>query len=754
MGGLARIAARGLVAVARGGASAATKLKNRYPNAIGVSRGSNGAPIIINPASTGAKSRIIDTIKNNKLKVLVGGAGALAVAPELLSAPGAAMDAFAGGEGDAEVWLHAAPEAGRTLFYPVTGNGNYDDVAGVDELDAATQELNQATFGYDSESVRSFCDGACTGGCVDTITTPALFSSDAYTAYYTDVSDALEQTTSMMNNNSEESWVQALIQSRYGSGGTLDVSDFSDKFGAIVTATQPLYETTNSSGSETHTALRTLVKNIRANLAAGYADGESGFSWGDFAKDVGGGAALGAVFGSGVLSAPGALIGGGIGLGQNMVSSIVNDRFPEEGVAALEESWSTASASVSSALEANDEAIVRFNEAVSKLVITENAPSDDSMGGIIPTKKDDTPEKKKKEDDTPKVLGTPLSPVTTSPSTPSTPSTPADKDLGTENDPFKDWMENTPTPSTGNGSSPFSSPGMSDPGMSSGSPTSTPGLGDLGQTPTEDISPLSDAEEEPLEDMESLSEPLEDAELEEAPLDEAPIDGETELSEDETTEGEEEPVDGTEEEPPVEEGDVPAEPTDEEKRTVELADGRMVTFPNEQLADMVREMVAAGTENPTSVYMAADAAGFDLPPMGQDIGSPISSMDIQEGDIVNGPDGMGVYVGNSEVLMENGEIRPVEEVSRVEDGSHGVFRLEGGDESPADALSGTPQEVGAEPSVASEEGTSVNASGGEPGMPGNDAPDVTTADTDSSVPSEDGSTDSFTGTDPLDALGL
>ena len=747
MGGLARIAAKGLVAVAKGGASTATKLKNRYPNAIGVSRGSNGAPIIINPASTGAKSRIIDTIKNNKLKTLVFGAGALTMAPELLSAPGAAMNAVVGGEGDAEVWLHAAPEAGRTLFYPVTGNGNYDDVAGVDELDAATRELNQATFGYDSESVRSFCDGACTGGCVDTITAPALFSSDAYTKYYGDVSSALEQTTSMFNTNAEESWVQALIQKRYGSGGTLDVSDFSEKFAAVVTATQPLYETTNTSGADTHTALRTLVKNIRANLAAGYSDGESGFSWGDFATDVGGGAALG-VFGG----PPGMLIGAGLGLAANAVISVVNDRFPEEGVAALEESWSTASASVSSALEANDEAIVRFNEAVSKLVVTENAPSDDSMGGIIPTKKDDTPEKKK-EDDTPKVLGTPLSPITGN-GTPTTPSTPADKDLGTEDDPFKDWMDNTPTPSTADtGSSPFSSPGMSDPGMS-GSPASTPGLGDLGQTPTEDISPLSDAEEEPLEDMEPLSEPLEDAELEEAPLDEAPIDGETEPSEDETTEGEEEPVEGTEEEPPVEEGDVPAEPTDEEKRTVELADGRMVTFPNEQLADMVREMVAAGTENPTSVYMAADAAGFDLPPMGQDIGSPISSMDIREGDIVNGPDGMGVYVGNSEVLMENGEVRPVEEVSRVEDGSHGVFRLEGGDESPADALSGTPQEVGAEPSVASEEGTSINASGGEPGMPGNNAPDVTTADTDSSVPSEDGSTDSFTGTDPLNALGL
>ncbi|MCB1258592.1 MAG: hypothetical protein KDB26_15885 [Microthrixaceae bacterium] len=123
------------------------------------------------------------------------------------------------------------------------------------------------------------------------------------------------------------------------------------------------------------------------------------------------------------------------------------------------------------------------------------------------------------------------------------------------------------------------------------------------------------------------------------------------------------------------------EPTDEQKRTVELPDGRQVTFPTEQHAALVREMLASNPENPTTIYQAADQAGFQLPPMGSDIGTPVPPMDVQPGDVVKGSDGNGVAIGNGEVLMESGEIRPVEEVSKVGEGGHGIFRLD----APADA---------------------------------------------------------------------
>lgn len=142
---------------------------------------------------------------------------------------------------------------------------------------------------------------------------------------------------------------------------------------------------------------------------------------------------------------------------------------------------------------------------------------------------------------------------------------------------------------------------------------------------------------------------------------------------------------------PVTEGDAPAEPTDEQKRTVQLPDGRQVTFPSEKLADMVRAMVASGTENPTSVYQAADQAGFTLPPVGQDIGTPVPPMDVQPGDVVKGADGNGVSIGNSEVLMENGDVKPIEDVAKVGEAGHGIFRLETAD-APSTAPAPAPEQ--------------------------------------------------------------
>ena len=758
MGGiLAKIALKGLTYVNKGAVGAA---KGTYKAGEKLLNKVNAPGKQLATTKTGLKSRILDNLKNNKLKSAVFAGGLATVAAPALGGIG---QAIIGGEGDADTWLHMTPGATadgsvyspEMKFYPVTGNGNYDDVSGVREYDSNTQELNASMFGYDTERVRSFCDQSCEKGCVDTTTAPSQFTDTVYTTYYRDVTDAMDQTKSLLNANAEESWVQVLIQQRYGTGGKMDISGFSDKFADVVTATQGMYESTNTAGVEGHTALRTAVKNIRANLANGYANGDSGFSWGDAAVDVGGGAALG-VFGG----PPGMLIGAGIGLAYTAFSSVVNDKFPEEGKQALEASWNEAAASVRTSLEANDESVQKFNTAVEALTLAE--ATDAAWGDpIIPTET-------KKPDDSIKNPPTTPAPTDPQPVTPYSPeitnpegndTTPNIEDPGIPEEttnPFDEWMNQpSPTsPSSDPGSSPFSSPGMSTP-SSSGMPT-TPSLGDtggLGDTPQEPFSELSDAEEVPPEDVEPLSEPLEDAE--ETPLGaDDPAAGDPNAPEgegDPDADAEEEPVDGTEEEPPVEDGDAPAEPTDEEKRTVQLPDGRMVTFPTEQHADMMRAIIDAGTESPTTVYAAADQAGFHLPPMGQDIGEIVPSGEMKEGDIVVGPDGSGVYVGNQEVMMENGEIRPVEEVAKVEDGSQGVFRLESTDAPGAD-VNGPAQAVSPEATPPAPEGTSVNAAA--PGMPSDAVPPAGQESGAVSVSPESGQTDGFTGENPLDALGL
>lgn len=287
----------------------------------------------------------------------------------------------------------------------------------------------------------------------------------------------------------------------------------------------------------------------------------------------------------------------------------------------------------------------------------------------------------------------------------------------------------------------------------------------MSSSPLGDMTPLSDPSSTPTDAKPEDAEPAAADLFEgtEVPTDDAtdPLDDGKEEEKGDEKDGDEKDGDATDPslvgEPPVHSGDAPAEPTDEQKRTVQLPDGRQVTFPSEKLADMVRTMVASGTENPTSVYQAADSAGMNLPPMGQDIGQPISPMDVREGDIVKGPEGTGVAIGNGEVFMESGEIKPIEEVAKVESADQGIFRIEDGDSPKGNDLSGAPQQVGDAPPAGTEPpagDATINANGSQPGMPADDAAPVTQQGTQSDVAPTTGTTDSFSGTDPLEALGL
>ncbi|MCB1257607.1 MAG: hypothetical protein KDB26_10900, partial [Microthrixaceae bacterium] len=273
---------------------------------------------------------------------------------------------------------------------------------------------------------------------------------------------------------------------------------------------------------------------------------------------------------------------------------------------------------------------------------------------------------------------TPISPLGDTPST-ATPTSP----LGNVQTPsMSSPLGNVQTPSMPSMSSPLgTSPMSSTPTTPTSSmtpqsfdqlmgnePTAQPELFEGTEVPSDD-----DASTDPLGEDTDTSD-----KSDHAVTDPETVDKSVDDTKDDTSDGEVVTDDAA---APVTDGDAPAEPTDEQKRTVELPDGRQVTFPTEQHAALVREMLASNPENPVSLYAAADKAGFTLPPMGQDIGTPVPPMDVSPGDIVKGADGTGVSIGNGEVLMESGEIKPVEDVAKVGEAGHGIFRLETADAS-------------------------------------------------------------------------
>lgn len=592
-----------------------------------------------------------------------GGKVGLATYAASLVAPKLA-EPFAG-EGDHK-WACKPPAEGRTRFYPVTGNGNYDDNADVDGLDKATQELNTELFGYDTERVRSFHDTHCPNGCVETITKPAAMTPTLADQYLTDVDNALSRTSAVLNTYAEEPWVQVLIQQRYGAGTDFDLADLQDKLETVSTAAGKMLETSNTAAGHAHSLLRDTVKHTRANLAKGYSEGEPGFSWTA--------TAAGAVAGL-----PGGLLGAGVGAASaGLASSIWNDRFPSDIAAALETNLDSAASAAKSALQDNDDAVEEFNRAIADFAGEDaNLPERifPAVRDWLSSAGDKVKEVGSKLADTAGDLLDDLLPETdgstptiTDPGTPDTPtlsapSVPTDTPSGTPrsastSDPLRSLWDAASSAVPNLGSSPLGSTPMPDLGSALGqTPTAaTP----LASTSADDV-PMSDAAfdelmgegDEPADELFEELEPAEDT------------DGSADA---------EEPVDGTEDEPPV-----PETSDDRQARTVELPDGRSVTFPTTAHAELVRDMLGG-----TTLRDAEMSAGFT-----PDGGEPVPAADVRVGDVVRGVDGCGVVVSDSEVLMEDGEIRPLEDVLRVETAEHGVFRLDAAD-APAPAAAGEP----------------------------------------------------------------
>ena len=142
-----------------------------------------------------------------------------------------------------------------------------------------------------------------------------------------------------------------------------------------------------------------------------------------------------------------------------------------------------------------------------------------------------------------------------------------------------------------------------------------------------------------------------------------------------------------------------------------------MTFPSVALADAAKAVVeAAEAGNPKSLYLAASENGFNLPPMGQDVGQQVPPALLREGDVVVNKDGMGIFIGNGDVLWESGEIKPLADVATFDGQNQGLFRLE--ESAPAaDGLNGPAQPVASD-------GSAAPVASGEPvtATPGSAAP--------------------------------
>jgi hypothetical protein len=127
-------------------------------------------------------------------------------------------------------------------------------------------------------------------------------------------------------------------------------------------------------------------------------------------------------------------------------------------------------------------------------------------------------------------------------------------------------------------------------------------------------------------------------------------------------------------------------PTDSNTSTI---GGKDRTFDSPKLAAMAQSLADANTgEGPRvgkTVEQAASEAGLTVPPPGQDIGAPVNGIsDLKPGDVIMSEPDNAVYLGDGDVVTEQGEIKPLSDVTAgmADTDRGGMFRL-ADDGSPA-----------------------------------------------------------------------
>lgn len=275
--------------------------------------------------------------------------------------------------------------------------------------------------------------------------------------------------------------------------------------------------------------------------------------------------------------------------------------------------------------------------------------------------------------------------------------------------------------------------GMPDLGSGMSSPLSDPLASDELAQPLDDLAEDEDDElEEPLDDLtdegdeavEPLTDPTDTEGLDAEPAD---TEDDTEDTETPTSTGEVAPV-ATE-----------TDPNSAEARTADVGNGRQVEFPSAKLASLA-DTLARGAEQGLGFTLAQEASelGFQIPPDGQDIGKQVPTSLMQAGDVLVSSAGTGIFIGDGDVMMEDGKIVPLSEAAVFDGQNQGIFRLDegadaasptAGGQEPSSVATGVAQPVG-EGSVSPLSGDvtptvstpgEATAQAGTPGVPTDDA---------------------------------
>ncbi len=115
-----------------------------------------------------------------------------------------------------------------------------------------------------------------------------------------------------------------------------------------------------------------------------------------------------------------------------------------------------------------------------------------------------------------------------------------------------------------------------------------------------------------------------------------------------------------------------------EENTVDVQ-GRKWTFDNPKLAALAQSLAAS--EGQHSLRQAASDAGFKLPPPGQDIGTEVPTSRLKPGDVIMGAHNQNAVFlgagqdGQAQVLTERGEVKQLHEVAKFDGPHQGFFRL-------------------------------------------------------------------------------
>lgn len=614
-----------------------------------------------------------------------------------------------------------------------------NDIALVKEMDTALGDMNEKLFTYPAARVCSYEDGPCDKGCQDTIAETPKLDPAVLIKALDDFVDHVEEIKGALDASAGEQMVDRLREKFYSNGGRADLDALIDATGEVKKALAEAVAVSNASAGASYAAFRGLVKQMRDNIAAAAPSDltEGGGISGFFDRMLSGGigAFVGGALTGGVGTVPAAAVGWVTGgSGERPADWNSPDAVDITQVNAVIQEQATAI----------ETAMTKLNDAVDAWVKTIKPASEGLSGNETFPKGDTKKPLEAEEPETPEPLApAPVDPIGSTPSTP-LPDTSTGEETPEEPG-FWDTLKNLGGMPEGTGS-PFGGMGSGIPSMGGGSPLGGGGSDPFGSSGLADaLKPaeggIEDEDKEPLEPAEGGiegedKEPLEPAEggvedenvedvIEATPAEAQPAD--------DAADGDEAPVTAEASVAPA--AAVTPDPNSPEARTVTLPDGRQVEFPDARTAEMVKGLLAADPSAPTTVINAADQAGFQIQPMGQDIGTPIPPSDLRPGDVIVSASGTGVFIGNGEVLMENQEVKPFDEVSSsitLGSGDQGMFRMIGG----GDIDSGdTP--AGAAPSAGAVEGSASPVTGGDTETPTSTVSTVGEPESDNTVPASD-----------------